>query len=151
MLPKRLRRRRFTRGGAGQDTNGNFYGTTFGNDVEGGAPFGTVFSLSLGPAVGLAPGMLNFGPQGLNIPNTPQTVTLTNTCSQLLSIASIMVTGTNNRDFFESDNCPRNPNTLAPGNHCTMQVVFSPIDTGTLNADVTITDNASDSPQMVPP
>jgi uncharacterized repeat protein (TIGR03803 family) len=31
-----------------QDTNGNFYGTTFGNDVEGGAPFGTVFSLSVG-------------------------------------------------------------------------------------------------------
>ena len=133
-----------------QDTNGNFYETTFGNDVEGGAPFGTVLSLSLGPAVGLAPGMLNFGPQGLNIPNTPQTVTLTNTGSQPLSIASIMVTGTNNRDFFESDNCPRNPNTLAPGNHCTMQVVFSPIDTGTINADVTITDNASDSPQMVP-
>ena len=35
-----------------QDTNGNFYGTTFGNDVEGGAPFGTVYSLSV---AGLSP------------------------------------------------------------------------------------------------
>jgi hypothetical protein len=36
-----------------QHTNGSFYGTTFGNDVEGGAPFGTVFSESagLGPFV----------------------------------------------------------------------------------------------------
>jgi uncharacterized repeat protein (TIGR03803 family) len=31
-----------------QHTNGNFYGTTFGNDVEGGALFGTVFSESVG-------------------------------------------------------------------------------------------------------
>ena len=40
-----------------QDTNGKFYGTTFGNDVEGGAPDGTVFSLSvgLGPCVETEP------------------------------------------------------------------------------------------------
>ncbi len=106
---------------------------------------GTVFELT--PEV--FPTSLDFGPQGLN-PNTPQTVILTNVTDQPLTITSLMVTGTNNRDFLESDNCPRSPNTLAPGDHCTITVVFSPTETGTLTAAVTITDNAPDSPQVVP-
>jgi len=124
------------------DATGNLYGTT----TEGGTlNAGTVFELT--PEV--FPTSLDFGPQGLN-PNTPQTVILTNVTDQPLSITSLMVTGTNNRDFLESDNCPRSPNTLAPGDHCTITVVFSPTDTGTLTAAVTITDNAPDSPQVVP-
>ncbi len=124
------------------DATGNLYGAT----TEGGTlNAGTVFELT--PEV--FPTSLDFGPQGLN-PNTPQTVILTNVTDQPLSITSLIVTGTNNRDFLESDNCPRNPNTLAPGDHCTITVVFSPAETGTLTAAVTITDNAPDSPQVVP-
>ncbi len=95
------------------------------------------------------PTSLNFGAQGLNAVNTPQTVTLANTNNQPLNITSIVVTGTNSRDFLDNDNCPRSPNTLAPGDHCNITVVFSPTETGTLTADVTITYNGSDSPQMV--
>ena len=124
------------------DATGKVYGTT----TEGGTlNAGTVFELT--PEV--FPTSLDFGPQGLN-PNTPQTVILTNVTDQPLSITSLMVTGTNNRDFLESDNCPRSPNTLVPGDHCTITVVFSPTETGTLTAAVTITDNAPDSPQVVP-
>ncbi len=43
-----------------------------------------------------------------------------------------------------------NPSTLAPGNHCTITVIFSPQEAGNLTAAVTITDNAPDSPQMIP-
>ena len=77
-------------------------------------------------------------------------VTLTNTGDAPLAITSIAITGTNSRDFDQWNNCPISPNTLAPGDHCNITVVFSPTETGTLSADVTITDNASNSPQMVP-
>jgi sugar lactone lactonase YvrE len=104
----------------------------------------------VGPGVTLSPTSLDFGPQGIHRPITPQVVTLTNSGSLSLSIASIAITGQNGGDFAQINNCPMIPNTLAPGNHCIITVVFSPIETGTLSADVTITDNASDSPQMVP-
>lgn len=102
------------------------------------------------PAVSLSPTSLDFGPQGLGRPNTPQNTTLSNTGSKPLSITSIMVTGANRSDFSASDTCPRYPNTLAPGDRCTITVVFSPTGAGMRNAAVTITDNAPDSPQMVP-
>jgi uncharacterized repeat protein (TIGR03803 family) len=132
-----------------QATDGNLYGTTeYGPGNPGD---GTAFRLSPGvPAVGLAPGMLNFGPQGVQAPNFPQNVTLTNTGSAPLTITSIAITGTNSGDFDQWNNCPISPSTLAPGNYCTITVVFAPTETGTLTAAVTITDNASDSPQTVP-
>ena len=103
-----------------------------------------------GPAVGLSPTSLDFGLQGINNPNTPQVVTLTNGGDAPLNITSIGITGTNSGDFDQTNNCPISPNTLAPGDHCNITVVFSPTETRTLSADVTITDNAPDSPQMVP-
>jgi uncharacterized repeat protein (TIGR03803 family) len=131
--------------------NGLLYGTTFSGGAFGA---GTVFSLDvglgLGPAVSLSPTNLNFGPQGIDIPNTPQTVTLTNSGGAPLVITSIAITGADGGDYFESNNCPISPNTLAPGSHCSIEVVFSPTASGTRNADVTITDNAPGSPQMVP-
>ncbi len=131
-----------------QATDGNLYGTT--ENGPGDSLLGTAFRLSLGPAVGLAPGTLDFGPQGVQAPNVPQNVTLTNTGGAPLTITSIAISGTNSGDFDQWNNCPMSPSTLAPGNYCTITVVFSPTETGALSADVTITDNASDSPQAVP-
>ena len=104
----------------------------------------------VGPKVTLSPASLNFGGQGTHRMNQPQTVVLTSTGSAPLTITSILITGGNKGDFDQWNNCPTSPNTLAPGDHCNITVVFSPTETGTLNADVTITDNAPDSPQMVP-
>jgi hypothetical protein len=104
-----------------------------------------------GPAeVSLSPASLNFGPAGTSLPTTPQIVTLTNTGASPLSITSLSITGTDSGDFEQSNSCPMSPNTLAPGNYCTITVIFDPMETGTLNAAVTITDNAPNSPQMVP-
>ena len=129
-----------------QAADGNLYGTA----EYGGGGLGTAFRLSLGSAVGLAPGMLNFDPQGVEGPNTPQVVTLTNIGGAPLAITSITITGQNSSDFAQWNNCPMSLNTLAPGDHCQITVVFSPNEAGTLSADVSITDNAPDSPQMVP-
>ena len=138
-----------------QASNGIFYGTT-----EGGGNFfgpcpggcGTVFSLDagLGPAVSLSPASLTFGPQGVQAPNVPQVVTLTNTGEMPLSITGIAVTGLNSGDFAQANNCPISPNTLAPGDSCMITVYFFPVGSGTLAAAVTITDNALGSPQNVP-
>ncbi|MGH8377725.1 MAG: hypothetical protein ACRER7_02120, partial [Gammaproteobacteria bacterium] len=67
-----------------------------------------------------------------------------------LSITSIAITGQNSGDFLEANNCPISPNTLSPGDYCTIAVVFAPTGAGTLNADVSVTDNAPGSPQNVP-
>jgi sugar lactone lactonase YvrE len=103
----------------------------------------------LGPEVTLSPTSLDFGPQGVLRPTTPQVATLTNSGAAPLSITSIAITGQNSSDFAQTNNCPISPNTLAPGDRCNITVVFSPIETGTLSAAVTITDNAPDSPQSV--
>jgi uncharacterized repeat protein (TIGR03803 family) len=135
----------FPYAGLVQASDRNFYGTA----SAGGADYdGTVFRLN--PRVDLSPTSLNFGPQGTNLPNTPLTVTLTNTGGAPLLISSIVITGTDSGDFSESNNCPTAPGPLTPGGYCSITVVFAPTGSGMLNADVTITDNAPDSPQMVP-
>ncbi len=137
-----------------QATDGVFYGTTWeggtGGDCSGSC--GTIFSLDvgLGPLVSLSPTSLTFGPQVVSAPNVPQVVTLTNTGGLPLSITGIAVTGQNSNDFAQVNNCPVNPNTLAAGDSCQITVYFFPVDTGTLAAAVTITDNAPGSPQNLP-
>jgi uncharacterized repeat protein (TIGR03803 family) len=129
------------------DNSGNLYGTTWWSGAYG---LGTLFSLSTGPAVSLNPSALSFGPQPVQAPNVPQVVTLTNTGQAPLSITSIAITGQSSGDFQQSNNCPTSPNTLGAGNNCSITVVFAPQEPGMLQADVTITDDAPDSPQNVP-
>jgi hypothetical protein len=102
------------------------------------------------PAVNLSPTSLDFGSQGLHRPIKPLVVTITNTGDGMLLITNIAITGPNSNDFSETNDCPISPNTLASGDHCDITVIFIPKDTGTRNAAVTITDNAPNSPQMVP-
>ncbi len=135
-------------GGLVQSASGLLYGTAFAGGAFGA---GTVFSLDVGftPGVCLSPTSLDFGPVGFDRPTTPQTVTLTNSGGAPLLITAIAITGANSGDFSESDNCPISPNSLTPGAHCSITVVFSPTGSGTRSADVTITDNAPNTPQMV--
>jgi Protein of unknown function (DUF1573) len=131
---------------------GNLY-DQFEEEFPSGEEYFTVsvtFTPNSTPVVRLSPTNLDFGPQGSDIPNTPQNVTLTNAGSAPLLITSIAVTGTGGGDFSESNNCPMNPSTLAPGGYCNITVVFSPTASGMRNANLTITDNAPDSPEMVP-
>ena len=95
--------------------------------------------------VGLNPTALSFGSPGMT-----KTITLTNTGELPLMIDSIAITGTDQADFEQSNNCPISPQTLGPGDHCTIAVAFSARGTGQRTANLTITDNAPDSPQMVP-
>ena len=98
------------------------------------------------PVASIAPGSLAFGNQTINTTSTAQTVTLTNTGNAALSIAGITVTGTNASDFAQSNTCG---SSVAGGSNCTISVTFTPSASGSRTASVSITDNASGSPQTV--
>ena len=139
-----------------QGTDGKLYGTTSvgGTGVGCGTycPYGTVFSYDIGPqpGVSLSPNLLDFGAQGIDRMNIPLTSTLTNIGAGSLyitniSLGELLIQGI----CLEFDNCPIEPNSLAPDASCNITVVFSPTGVGTRNASVAITDNAVDSPQMI--
>ncbi len=89
---------------------------------------------------------VNFGNQTVGIVSSSQTVSLTNTGNVALAITSIGIAGTNHGDFAQSNTCGQS---VAPGNGCIINVTFTPTATGTRTANVTITDNAPNSPQMI--
>jgi len=61
-----------------------------------------------------------------------------------LTIASVGFTGTNPGDFGQTNNCGAS---VAAGGSCTINVTFTPTATGSRSATLTVTDNASNSPQ----
>ncbi|HEX8997895.1 MAG TPA: N,N-dimethylformamidase beta subunit family domain-containing protein [Ktedonobacterales bacterium] len=101
------------------------------------------------PAVSLSPANLTFASQTVNTTSAAQSITLTNTGNAALSISGIALSGTNAGDFAQTNTCPSGTNTLAAGANCAISVTFTPTASGTRTASVTITDNASNSPQSV--
>ena len=121
---------------------------------QGDNPYTYLYSVATakaggGPIVSLSPTTLDFGAQAVSRLHPPKTTTLTNTGDGSLLISAIAISGTNRYDFWKTDNCPRAPNALAPGAHCDIVVFFSPTGVGARTANLTITDNAPDSPQLV--
>jgi hypothetical protein len=100
------------------------------------------------PAVTLAPsGGVSFGSELVGTTSGSQPVTLTNSGTAALSISSIALTGANPGDFAQTNNCPGAPSTVAVGSSCSISVTFTPSAAGTRSANVTVTDDAADSPQ----
>jgi hypothetical protein len=128
-------------------TDSTNFPTTAGSIQPGlaGANDAFVSKFSPSPNAGLSPSSLNFGNQNDGTTSPPQTVTLTNTGNQNLNVTGVSITGTNNHDFAETNNCSR----LAPNATCTISVTFTPSISGNETADVSFTDNAADSPQLV--
>ncbi len=98
------------------------------------------------PAAGLSPATLSFGSQQVGTSSAPQNITLTDTGTAPLALTGIAVGGGNSGDFSQTNNCP---SSLAAGSTCTIAVTFTPTATGSRNATVSVTDNASGSPQSV--
>jgi hypothetical protein len=86
---------------------------------------------------------LNFGTQKVKTESAPQNVTVSNTGTDALGVASIAITG----DYvITSNNCGSQ---VAASGHCTIGIAFKPKTTGTLTGKLTITDFNSASPQTV--
>ena len=115
---------------------------------SGGAQSNLVnLTVSSGGAVAsLSPSSLTFASQAVGATSAAQTITLNNTGNAALSITSIAFTGADPTDFTEVNTC--SPSVAAGGN-CTIVILFTPSAAGTRGASLTITDNASGSPQSV--
>jgi len=120
-----------------------FLTTSCGAGSSGAVPAST----GNGPVASLSATSLSFGSQTVDATSAAQTVTLSNTGNATLSITSIAVTGTNARDFAQTSTCG---SSVAAGANCTIAVMFSPSALGTRTAALSISDNASGSPQTVP-
>jgi hypothetical protein len=96
------------------------------------------------PAVTLAPTSLTFGNQLLGTTSPAQTVTLTNSGTETLTITSIAISG----NFSQTNTCGTS---VAMGASCTISVTFKPLVIHMQTGAVTITDNAFGSPQQMVP
>ena len=101
------------------------------------------------PLVAISANQLNFAAQPQGIVSPAQTVTVTNNGAAELTISEIAVSGENTADFVEINNCPLAPATLAPQAFCELRVAFRPVAVGERIATVSISDNASGSPQTI--
>jgi hypothetical protein len=97
--------------------------------------------------VTVTPTTLTYANTYVGSTTAPQTVTITNTGTSTLDITSISVTG----DFTETNTCSGAPlfNALGAGQSCTASVIFAPTASGVRSGTLTISDNASGSPQSV--
>ena len=98
------------------------------------------------PLVSLSPTSLAFGNQPADMTSSAQTVTLSNTGNAALSITSLALTGTNASDFAQTNTCG---SSVAASANCAISVRFTPSASGSRTASVSISDNASGSPQTV--
>jgi hypothetical protein len=89
-----------------------------------------------------SPSSLNFGLLQIGLSSPSQTVTVTNVSSHSATITSIGSSG----DYSQSNTCPITPNTLNPGQNCTITVTFTPTASGTRTGAVTLHDNDPGSP-----
>ena len=85
---------------------------------------------------------LNFGNQAVDVRSNPLVETVTNNQTVALNILGISGGG----DFSQSNTCQQ---PVPPGGSCTIDVYFTPSTTGTRTGTLTITDDASNSPQTV--
>ena len=123
-------------------------------DNAGGVP-GTEQTINLtgagvtaATAVTVQPTSLSFSSTAVGSISPPQSVTITNTGTEPLSINSIGVGSS--LDYAEtSATCLALQNLLAVGQSCTVSVTFTPTASGTRNASLSISDNATGSPQTV--
>jgi hypothetical protein len=125
--------------------NGNRSATLNITDNAGGSPQQVnLAGTGITPAVTLNPTSLSFGNQNVGTTSGAKGVQLKNTGNGTLTISSIAISGTNAIDFAQTNNCP---GSLAPGAQCNINVNFSPTGVGTRTASLSVTDNASNSPQ----
>ena len=118
-------------------------GTVSINDNASGSPQTvSLTGTGVAPVVSLSPTSLTFASQNTGTTSAAQTVTLTNTGTASLSITSLAISG----DYAQTNTCG---SSLAAGANCTISVTFSPTAGGTRTGTVSITDNASGSPQTV--
>ncbi len=125
-----------------------FTGAGLGLPIAFSVVPGTNTQNEVGAVATLIPANLALGTSAVGAPAGAQTIALSSTGNQGLTVNGIGVTGINASDFSETDNCGA-PTVLAPGNSCFMSIVFTPAAAGARQAQIAIIDNSPGSPQTV--
>jgi Beta-propeller repeat len=99
-----------------------------------------------GTVVSLSTSKLTFGLLAVGTTSPPQSVTLTNIGSTQLNFTGITITGTNAKDFLQTNNCGTS---IAAKASCAITVRFKATATGTRKASLSISDDGGGSPQKV--
>ena len=92
-------------------------------------------------ALSLSSSTLNFTGTAANTSSAAQTLTITNSGNSLLSLSSITATA----PFAQTSTCT----TVAAGSSCTVDVTFNPTAVGAASGTLTLTSDASSSPNIV--
>ncbi len=128
-------------GGMAPDHLGGMFIADTGNnrirDVSGLVPIGTAT---------LSTQALTFNNQVILTTSSSQPVMLSNTGTAPLVVFNITTTGTNGTSFGQTNNCGAG---LPIGGNCTINVTFTPQAGGPLAANLSISDSAPSSPQVV--
>lgn len=106
----------------------------------------TVSLSGSGMIVKLSPIGINFGNQKVGTTSSPVPVTLTNEGTETLDISQIIIMGSNASDFGQTNNCG---SSVPAGGQCTIQVTFTPTQTGQRSATLAVYDDGGGSPQEV--
>ena len=101
----------------------------------GGSPGGS-------PIATLSVSSMSFGNQDVGMATADETITLSNTGSARLNVVGIAVA----LPFAQTNTCG---SSLAAGATCTINVTFDPTTEGDFTSNLSITDNATGSPQTV--
>ena len=100
----------------------------------------------IGTYIQLTPTSLNFGNQPSGTKSLPQKVTVSNKGSVAVNFTSISITGTDSKDFAETNTCGKS---VPAGESCFITVTFTPLAKGSRTASVSVGDNGGGSPQTV--
>ncbi|HEX3820121.1 MAG TPA: choice-of-anchor D domain-containing protein [Candidatus Sulfotelmatobacter sp.] len=129
-------------------TDSTDFPTTVGSfqTTAGGLNDAFVSKFAPSPIVVLSPATLAFPTQNQGTTSLPLTLTVTNTGNLNLNVTGVTISGTNSGDFAQTNTC----NSVAPQSTCSVSVTFTPSIAGSESANVSITDDAPQSPQIEP-
>jgi hypothetical protein len=132
---------------------------TFSDNAPGSPQILELVATGQAPLAAVSPLIMDFGNQPENSTSAPQTITLTNSGSQNLTITNLVETGPDPGQFAVfGGGDPGSPScqigiSLAPGGQCVERLAFEPNAQRTFNAEMDFYDNSSgvaNSEQIVP-
>jgi len=116
---------------------------TISDNAPGSPQVVSLTGTGMGPVVSFSATTMSVGGQVVGTAGAAQTVTLTNSGNATLSITGLTILPAS---FTETNTCG---SSLAAGASCTITVTFTPSAAGEITGMLSITDNASGSPQQV--
>jgi hypothetical protein len=128
-------------------SSGTFLNTfTVTDTLDSVTSSATLSGTGIVPQVSLSQSTLSFGTQPIGVSGTAQLVTLTNTGAAPLSITSATIVGSGASSYSQTSTCG---SSLAANASCSIYITFAPLSLGNQSANLSLTDNAPDSPESV--